>query len=113
METAAGEVLDDLRGDRLYGHSGAGLAESRQANDGLRGVRRVVRELNGGPLRRFSCATCAYGASAADPPPRCPMCGETEWEHEQWRPFTGLAADLRPRHQVTAGSSAASMRSAL
>jgi hypothetical protein len=72
-----------------------------------------VRELRRGVLRRFRCAACAYGASAADPPLRCPMCGETEWEHEEWRPFTGLTTDLLPPDRATAESPTASRRSAL
>jgi hypothetical protein len=40
------------------------------------------------PLARFSCAGCGYGASRAIAPERCPMCGGSVWENEQWRPFS-------------------------
>jgi hypothetical protein len=40
------------------------------------------------PLAQFRCVECGYGASRAAAPERCPMCGETVWEHEPWRPFS-------------------------
>lgn len=49
---------------------------------------------NQGPVFRFRCATCSYGASRATAPERCPMCGGAEWNHETWRPFSRLVADL-------------------
>jgi rubredoxin len=50
-----------------------------------------------GPIFRFRCAACSYGASRTKAPHRCPMCGGAEWDHERWRPFSRLAADLSVR----------------
>jgi rubredoxin len=36
-------------------------------------------------LKRFRCASCAYGASSRMAPERCPMCGGTAW-HVERRP---------------------------
>jgi hypothetical protein len=54
------------------------------------------RSLDGdqGPLFRFRCAACSYGASRRIAPDRCPMCGGSAWEYEAWRPFSSLVADL-------------------
>jgi hypothetical protein len=49
-----------------------------------------------GPLLRFRCSKCSYGASRSAAPERCPMCGGSTWEHESWRPFTSLVPDLLP-----------------
>jgi hypothetical protein len=49
---------------------------------------------NQGPSLRFRCVGCSYGASRPTAPERCPMCGESEWEYETWRPFSRLAADI-------------------
>jgi rubrerythrin len=48
------------------------------------------------PLRAMTCSTCGYGVSRATEPGRCPMCGGSDWEHEQWRPFADLVRDLKP-----------------
>jgi hypothetical protein len=48
------------------------------------------------PAHRFRCVGCSYGASRAMAPERCPMCGGSSWEFENWRPFTGLQVDLNP-----------------
>jgi rubrerythrin len=37
-------------------------------------------------LKRFRCATCAYGASSRMAPERCPMCGGTAWHFERRLP---------------------------
>jgi rRNA maturation endonuclease Nob1 len=50
-----------------------------------------------GPIFRFRCAGCSYGASRATVPDRCPMCGGAEWDHETWRPFSRLVSDLSMR----------------
>jgi hypothetical protein len=47
-----------------------------------------------GPIFRFRCVACSYGASRTTAPERCPMCGGSEWDHETWRPFSRLVADL-------------------
>ena len=47
-----------------------------------------------GPIFRFRCTACAYGASRRAAPERCPMCGGTTWEYESWRPFSAPVADL-------------------
>ncbi len=47
-----------------------------------------------GPLSRFRCSACGYGASCRMAPERCPMCGGSVWDFEQWRPFQQLRADL-------------------
>jgi hypothetical protein len=52
---------------------------------------------NQGPILRFRCVACTYGASRAMPPERCPICGGSAWEHETWRPFSRLVADLSVR----------------
>jgi hypothetical protein len=52
-----------------------------------------------GPLFRFRCTGCSYGASRRSAPERCPMCGGSAWEHDSWRPFTSLAGDLSPRQE--------------
>jgi len=47
-----------------------------------------------GPAHRFRCVKCSYGASRAMAPERCPMCGGSSWEFENWRPFSQLQVDL-------------------
>jgi rubrerythrin len=49
-----------------------------------------------GPVFRFRCTACAYGASRRAAPERCPMCGGSTWEYEAWRPFSTLLSDLAP-----------------
>lgn len=49
-----------------------------------------------GPLFRYRCTACAYGASRRAAPERCPMCGGTTWEYERWRPFFALLDDVAP-----------------
>jgi hypothetical protein len=46
-----------------------------------------------GPLSRFVCVDCGYGASRSTAPDRCPMCSGSSWDFELWRPFRGPAAD--------------------
>ena len=46
------------------------------------------------PVDRFRCVDCSYGASRAMAPERCPMCGGSSWEFENWRPFSQLQVDL-------------------
>ena len=48
------------------------------------------------PTHRFRCVKCSYGASRAIAPERCPMCGGSSWEFDNWRPFSQLHVDLRP-----------------
>jgi rubrerythrin len=48
--------------------------------------------------KRFRCSDCGYGASAVDPPPRCPMCGGSRWDDEEWHRFRRLAAHILPGH---------------
>ena len=48
------------------------------------------------PLLRLKCDGCGYGASVRGTPERCPMCGETAWTVEGWRPFADLTHDLEP-----------------
>jgi len=50
-----------------------------------------------GPLFRFRCSGCSYGASRSSAPERCPMCGGSTWEYDSWRPFSSLVGDLSPR----------------
>jgi rubrerythrin len=47
----------------------------------------AASETRGGPLEQFRCAGCGYGVSALTPPERCPMCADTVWHHQAWRPF--------------------------
>jgi rubrerythrin len=60
----------------------------------------TVEQFNGaqdgrpGLLFRFRCTGCAYGASRHAAPERCPMCGGSTWEFEDWRPFSTLMSDL-------------------
>jgi rubrerythrin len=51
-----------------------------------------------GPLFRFRCTGCFYGASRRTAPERCPMCGGSTWEYENWRPFSQLDDDLAASH---------------
>jgi rubrerythrin len=44
-----------------------------------------------GPLHRFRCLECSYGASRRLAPERCPMCGGSVWEFEPWRLFSEIA----------------------
>jgi len=46
------------------------------------------------PVHRLRCVSCSYGASRAIAPERCPMCGGSSWEFENWRPFSQLQVDL-------------------
>ena len=64
-----------------------------------------MRTLGRGEVKQFRCAACAYGASAASPPLRCPTCGGRRWQSEEARPFTRLVRDLLP-HRVEAVESA-------
>lgn len=48
-------------------------------------------------LPEFHCLGCGYGASRGSAPDRCPMCGGTTWEYEDWRPFSQLNDDLAPK----------------
>ena len=45
-------------------------------------------------LHSFRCTVCSYGASRSAAPERCPMCGGSSWEFEDWRPFSNLTLDL-------------------
>src|SRR5262249_55454279 len=56
-----------------------------------------------GPLLRYRCAGCGYGASRRQPPERCPMCGDEHWEEEGWRPFAAFAPDLVSSVEAAAG----------
>lgn len=47
-----------------------------------------------GPVHRFKCVNCSYGASRRIAPERCPMCGSSVWEHESWRPFSDFVEDV-------------------
>ena len=58
-------------------------------------VEQLQRERSRGPLLRFRCSTCGYGASCRAAPARCPMCGGSAWELEAWRPFGRLDEDLQ------------------
>jgi hypothetical protein len=49
------------------------------------------------PVRRdLVCTSCGYGVVASSDPPRCPMCGGSDWDFEPWRPFGRPAAGLLP-----------------
>jgi rubrerythrin len=48
------------------------------------------------PVHRFRCVNCSYGATRATAPERCPMCGGSSWEFENWRPFSQFPVDLSP-----------------
>jgi len=45
-------------------------------------------------LLRFRCSGCGYGASRRTAPDRCPMCGGSVWDFEEWRPFTQFLSAL-------------------
>jgi hypothetical protein len=54
----------------------------------------VARPAGGAtPLSRFRCSGCGYGASCRMAPDRCPMCGGSVWEFEEWRPFGEFLRD--------------------
>ncbi len=53
----------------------------------------------GAPPLRFRCAGCGYGATRAEEPDRCPMCGDTVWDLEPWRPFSALLEDTTARRR--------------
>jgi hypothetical protein len=57
-----------------------------------------------GPLFRFRCSACAYGASCRAAPERCPMCGGSTWEYESWRPSLALLDDLVPNYETVGES---------
>jgi hypothetical protein len=46
------------------------------------------------PLSQFRCGGCGYGASCRAAPERCPMCGGTVWDFQEWRPFKQFLDDL-------------------
>jgi rubredoxin len=49
--------------------------------------------LAGARTQLHRCTVCSYGASRSAAPERCPMCGESSWEFEDWRQFsTGEAS---------------------
>jgi hypothetical protein len=58
-----------------------------------------ISQARQGPLFRFRCTNCAYGASRQAAPEQCPMCGGSTWEHESWRPFSALTRDIAPGPQ--------------
>jgi rubrerythrin len=45
-------------------------------------------------LFRFRCVGCMYGVSDPAAPERCPICGGSAWEFEDWRPFSSLLTDM-------------------
>ena len=45
-------------------------------------------------LVRLRCRDCGYGVSARVAPVTCPMCRGTSWEHDAWRPFSGVLQNL-------------------
>ena len=53
-----------------------------------------------GPVFRFRCTDCAYGASRRAAPERCPMCGGSTWDYEAWRPFSSLISDVAPTEET-------------
>lgn len=59
-----------------------------------------------GPAREFRCAACGYGIVVKGPPPRCPMCHESAWEHLPWRPFSGLLNEALGGKERTATATA-------
>src|SRR4051812_21185114 len=77
----------------------------------LRGIPMGVDDFDGRghfakrtPLHRFRCVDCSYGASRSTAPERCPMCGGSAWEFEDWRPFSALVGDLAQRQSSAKGS---------
>jgi rRNA maturation endonuclease Nob1 len=54
----------------------------------------IGQETLQGQLWRLRCAGCSYGAGGRVAPERCPLCGGSVWEHDEWRPFTALLGDL-------------------
>ena len=46
------------------------------------------------PLVRLQCDGCGYGVSTRRTPARCPMCQESAWTMQGWRPFAELERDL-------------------
>lgn len=57
------------------------------------------------PHREFRCA-CGFGAVRRSTPPRCPMCGGTEWEELGWKPFAELPYDFVVRFRSVAPDAA-------
>jgi rubrerythrin len=53
-------------------------------------------------LFRFRCVGCTYGVNDPAPPERCPICGGSAWEFEDWRPFSSLNKDLGARRMAPA-----------
>jgi rubrerythrin len=53
------------------------------------------------PGHRFRCVACSYGATRRVAPERCPMCGGSAWEFEDWRPFSNLSSDLAPTQSTS------------
>jgi hypothetical protein len=53
----------------------------------------IGREVAEGPLARLRCCGCGYGASCRIAPGRCPMCGGSAWEHDEWSPFSTMPGD--------------------
>jgi hypothetical protein len=71
------------------------------------GFERSRQAPSGPPLHRFRCVGCSYGASRAAAPERCPMCGGSAWEFEDWSPFSDLLGDLAPKTGHAGGSAIA------
>jgi hypothetical protein len=46
------------------------------------------------------CASCGYGAIASRMPARCPMCGGSDWDFADWRPFSRRARLAAPPEQA-------------
>jgi hypothetical protein len=42
------------------------------------------------PTQSVRCASCGYGAVLRALSPPCPMCRDTAWEPDAWRPFRHL-----------------------
>jgi hypothetical protein len=42
------------------------------------------------PTQSVRCASCGYGAVLKMQSPPCPMCRDTAWEPDIWRPFRHL-----------------------
>jgi len=47
--------------------------------ESIRGVGGAVLAPGHRPRATLRCAMCGYGISIAGPPPRCPMCGNSDW----------------------------------
>ena len=69
-------------------------------------TRLLERPASPAPRLEFRCCACGYGVVRQSSPPRCPMCGDAEWEELGWKPFAELPSAFIARVRYAAEDAA-------